>query len=171
MLEKIIKTLKDQGRFVSGEQLSKSLGITRAALWKKIKTLREKGFLIEAVSAKGYRIVQSPEFSVEELNTLTADTIWKEIFFFEYTDSTNKTAMELAEKGLRHGVVVLADSQSQGKGRRGRTWFSPPKSSIYMSAVLSPGIEPKDATLLTLMAAISCASALRKATGLEVKIK
>lgn len=171
MLEKIIKALKVQDKFVSGEQLSKSLGITRAALWKKIKTLREKGFRIDAVSAKGYKITKSPEFSIEELNTLITDTIWKEIFFFEDIDSTNTTAMELAEKGFTHGVVVLADSQSKGKGRRGRIWFSPSKSSIYMSVILNPGIEPKDATLLTLLAAIACAQAIRNTTGLDIKIK
>ncbi len=171
MLQKIIKTLKNQTQFISGEQLSKSLGITRAALWKKIKALREKGFTIDAVSAKGYKITKSPEFSIEELNMLAAGSMWEKIFFFEDIDSTNTAAMKLAEKGFKHGVVVLADSQSKGKGRRGRTWFSPAKSSIYMSVILNPEIEPKDATLLTLMAAIACAQAIKNTTGLDVKIK
>ncbi|MDP1759206.1 MAG: biotin--[acetyl-CoA-carboxylase] ligase, partial [Thermodesulfovibrionales bacterium] len=80
-------------------------------------------------------------------------------------------AMELAEKGGHHGTVVIADRQLKGKGRLGRTWFSPSKSNIYMSVIVRPEIEPKDATLLTIMSAISCARAIRNSTGIEVKIK
>jgi len=146
--------------------------------------------VIEGSTAKGCRLIKTPEFSVEELRALINPSrppltlrggeggvmsmeriIGKEIIFHESLDSTNTLAMELAEKGLPHGTVVIADRQLKGKGRLGRTWFSPPQGNIYMSVIVRPEIEPKDATLLTIMSAISCARAIRNSTGLEVKIK
>lgn len=97
-------------------------------------------------------------------------TIGKEIFFYEKVGSTNTVASDLAEK-VGEGSVVLADSQEKGRGRRGRTWISPPGVNIYLSVILKPEIELKDATLLTLMAAAACANALRKVTGLDITIK
>ena len=146
--------------------------------------------MIEGSTAKGCRLIKTPEFSVEELRALINPSrpplklrggeggvmsmeriIGKEIIFHESLDSTNTLAMELAEKGLPHGTVVIADRQLKGKGRLGRTWFSPPQGNIYMSVIVRPEIEPKDATLLTIMSAISCARAIRNSTGIEVKIK
>jgi BirA family biotin operon repressor/biotin-[acetyl-CoA-carboxylase] ligase len=174
MFEGIIRMFKEKDGFVSGEEMSRRLGITRAAFWKKIKALREKGYVIEGSTAKGYRLIKTPEFSVEELKILVKGDFGKEIIFRESLDSTNTLAMELAEKGGRHGThgtVVIADRQLKGKGRLGRTWFSPPQCNIYMSVIVRPEIEPKDATLLTIMSAISCARAVRNSTGIEVKIK
>ncbi len=190
MFEDIIRMFKEKDGFVSGEEMSRRLGITRAAIWKKIRALREKGYVIEGSTAKGYRLIKTPEFSVEELRALinpsrpplklrggeggvmSMERIFgKEIIFHESIDSTNTLAMELAEKGVSHGTVIIADRQLKGKGRLGRTWFSPPKGNIYMSVIVRPEIEPKDATLLTIMSAISCARAIRNSTGLEVKIK
>jgi len=171
MLNEIINMFKKKGDFVSGEEMSKKLGITRAAIWKKIKILRGAGYKIEATTAKGYKLIKTPEFSVEELRTLIRGDIGREIVFLESIDSTNTFAMELAEKGAPHGTVVIADSQSKGKGRLGRTWVSPPKKNIYMSVILRPDIGPKDATLLTIMTAVSCAKGVMKSTGLKAEIK
>lgn len=178
MLNGIIKMFKEKDGFLSGEEMSERLGITRAAIWKKINALRDKGYEISGTTAKGYRLIKSPEFSVEELRTLVAGDFGKEIIFAESLESTNAFAMELAEKGAVHGTVVIADKQIKGKGRLGRTWVSPPKSNIYMSVILRPEIEPKDATLLTIMAVTACAHAIRNSTrnesfptGLNVKIK
>lgn len=171
MFDRIIRMFKEKDGFVSGEEMSRRLGITRAAIWKKMKALREKGYVIEGSTAKGYRLIKTPEFSVEELKILVKGDFGKEIIFRESLDSTNTLAMELAEKGVSHGTVVIADRQLKGKGRLGRTWFSPPKGNIYMSVIVRPEIEPKDATLLTIMSAISCARAVRNSTGIEVKIK
>jgi len=171
MLDEIIRIFKEKDDFISGEEMSRRLGITRAAVWKKIRSLREKGYKIQAAAARGYKLIKSPEFSVEELRTLVRREIGKEISFFETVDSTNTLAMRLAGSGALHGTVIIADHQTKGKGRLGRTWLSPPKSNIYMSIILEPKIAPKDATLLTIMAATACASAIRNTTGLEVKIK
>ncbi len=189
MLTEIIKMFKESDGFLSGEEMSGKLGITRAAIWKKVRLLREKGYEIEGSTAKGYRLMRTPEFSVEELRTLIpiADReksphphfdkggrggiIGNEIVFYESIDSTNALAMELAEKGAPHGTVVIADRQAKGKGRLGRTWVSPPRSNIYMSVILRPEIETEDATLLTIMAAVSCAKGVMKSTGLKAEIK
>ncbi|MBA3071357.1 MAG: biotin--[acetyl-CoA-carboxylase] ligase [Nitrospirae bacterium] len=171
MFDRIIRMFKEKDGFVSGEEMSRRFGITRAAIWKKIETLRERGYVIEGSTAKGYRLIKTPEFSVEELKILIKGDFGREIIFHESIDSTNTLAMELAEKGVSHGTVVIADRQLKGKGRLGRTWFSPPKGNIYMSVIVRPEIEPKDATLLTIMSAISCARAVRNSTGIEVKIK
>lgn len=178
MFEGIIRMFKEKDGFVSGEEMSRRLGITRAAIWKKMKALREKGYVIEGSTAKGYRLIKTPEFSVEELKILVKGDLGKEIIFRESLDSTNTLAMELAEKGIPHGTVVIANRQLKGRGRLGRTWFSPPKGNIYMSVIVRPEIEPKDATMLTIMSAVSCASAVRNSTrnesfptGLEVNIK
>jgi len=171
MSEGIIRMFKEKDGFVSGEEMSRRLGITRAAIWKKITALRDKGYVIEGSTAKGYRLIKTPEFAVEELKILVKGDFGKEIIFHESLDSTNTLAMELAEKGGHHGTAVIADRQIKGKGRLGRTWVSPPQGNIYMSVIVRPELEPKDATLLTIMSAISCARAIRNSTGLEVKIK
>lgn len=86
-------------------------------------------------------------------------------------DSTNTVAMELAERGAEHGTVVVAENQTKGRGRMGRTWVSPPGGNIYMSVILMPDIQLRDATLLTIMAGVACCRALRDITGLPVEIK
>ncbi len=171
MLEDIIRMFKEKDGFLSGEEMSRRLGITRSAVWKKMKSLRDKGFEIEGSTAKGYKLIKSPEFSIEELKTLIKGDFGKEIVFRETIDSTNTLATELAEKGVAHGTLVLADNQTKGKGRLGRMWLSPPKSNIYMSIILRPEIAPKDATMLTMMSAVAAANAVRKATGLKADIK
>jgi len=171
MFDRIIGMFKEKNGFLSGEEMSRSLGITRAAIWKKIKAMREKGYVIEGSASKGYRLIKTPEFSIEELKTLIKGYFGKEIIFHETVDSTNALAMELAEKGIPHGSVIIADNQSKGKGRLGRIWFSPRNANVYMSVIIRPEMEPKDATLLTIMSAVSCARAIGNSAGLEVKIK
>lgn len=108
---------------------------------------------------------------IEDIERLIKGDIGKEVFFYESVDSTNTIAAERAEKGAAEGVVVLADSQQKGRGRHGRCWESPSGVNIYMSIILRPEIETKDITLITIMAAIACAHALRRITGLNLTIK
>lgn len=163
--------LKRKSGFLSGAEMSAALGITRAALWKRINALRGKGFVIEASKGKGYKLVSTPDLSAEEIKTSVKGTLGKEVIFLRRVNSTNDLAMKLAEKGAPEGTVVIADSQRKGKGRLGRKWHSPPNANIYMSVILKPNILPKDATLLTLVSAVSCASALKELTGVDVRIK
>lgn len=108
--------------------------------------------------------------NVADIKAQVKGIIGKEIFFYETVGSTNTVAAELFEK-TSEGAVILADGQERGRGRLGRTWISPAGVNIHMSVILRPKTELRDATLITIMAAVACATALRKATGLDVSIK
>jgi len=108
--------------------------------------------------------------NVADIKAQVKGIIGREIFFYETVGSTNTVAAELSEK-TSEGAVVLADSQERGRGRLGRTWISPAGVNIHMSLILRPKTEIRDATLITIMAAVACTTALRKATGLDVSIK
>ncbi len=170
MPERLLKILKENaGEAVSGPDLSGRLGITRAAVWKGIGRLRKKGYGIEG-GKHGYKLLSWPGLSEEELSLYLPD---KKIVFKQSVPSTNDLAIGLAEKRefSDKGILVVADSQSAGKGRLGRTWSSPPGLNIYMSYLLRPEISPRNAPLLTLAAALSGALALRAQTGLQARLK
>lgn len=168
----ILRLLKERSGFLSGEEISASLGITRAAVWKRISSLRKRGFVIEAVPSKGYRLLEVPDLSAEHILSQIREGFWKDVLFYDSLGSTNDTAMDLAVKGeIQPASVIIADTQHKGKGRLGRAWVSPPGLNIAMSLVVRPAIPPMEAGLLTILAAVSCASALRRVTGLPVAIK
>jgi len=107
---------------------------------------------------------------IDDIKAETKGVIGREIFFYETVGSRNTIASDLAGKTIE-GAVVIADSQQKGRGRLGRKWESPPGVNIYISIILKPAIESKDATLITVMAVVACATALRRVTGLHVTIK
>lgn len=108
---------------------------------------------------------------MEQIKPLIKGEIGRDIIFLDTVDSTNRIAMEIGDKGALHGTVVIADCQTKGRGRLGRTWVSPPGSNIYMSIILRPVLEPKNAPILTIMASVASANALRNVTGLPIGIK
>jgi BirA family transcriptional regulator, biotin operon repressor / biotin---[acetyl-CoA-carboxylase] ligase len=108
--------------------------------------------------------------NIADIKAQVKGIMGKEIFYYETVGSTNTVAAELSEK-ISEGAVVVADGQERGRGRLGRTWISPAGVNIHMSVILRPIMEIRDATLITIMAAVACATALRKATGLDVSIK
>lgn len=114
---------------------------------------------------------KSDELSAEDIKTGIKGSIGREIFLYETVDSTNTIASKLAQEGVAEGAVVIADSQVRGRGRFGRSWVSPPGVNPYMSIVLRPEMEPKDAPLITIMAGVACTIALRRVTGLHITIK
>lgn len=172
MPEKILRFLKEKDKFVSGARMSSELGISRAAVWKKIGILRRQGFIIKAVSSRGYKLIRSPDLSADEIALEVQGDFWKRIFVYESVDSTNEVAASLS---IRHeigsGTVIVADTQENGRGRLGRAWISPPGVNIYMSIILKPELQPRDATLLTVLASVACTAALRNTGGLPVSIK
>lgn len=111
------------------------------------------------------------DLSHKEIKNSLQKTIFKDIIYFKHIDSTNTALMELASKGFQEGTVLIADEQSQGKGRLGRKWLSPAGKNLYMSVILKPHMLPTDAPFLTLMSAVACASALRSLTSVAVSIK
>jgi len=172
MPENIVDLLKKNNGYYSGSRLSSELGISRAAVWKRINSLRKKGFIIEAVPSKGYLLVKSPDLSAEYIKSELKGGLWKHIFVYDLVSSTNELAMSMATReDLRANTVVIADSQKKGKGRLGRTWISPPGRNIYMSIAFKPKLDTREATMLTLLTAVACAHAIRKISGLQVSIK
>lgn len=172
--EHIIRLLKEKADFVSGAEIANTLKVTRTAVWKRINLLRGKGYTIEASPAKGYKLVKSPDLSVEEIRDSISSRsriIGREIIFFDIINSTNTCAMELAEKGCPDGTVIIADAQTGGKGRLGRKWLSPRGKNLYMSIILRPVILPRDAAILTLMPAVACASAIKRLSSVPASIK
>ena len=170
----VLALLKSRATFVSGAEIALALGITRAAVWKKIGRLRDQGYLIEAYPAKGYRIAGVPEFSVEEIREAVGSLHTfppGNIHLFKNLASTNAKAVELATNGCPDGTVVVADAQSAGRGRLTRSWSSPSGVNIYMSIVLRPSLEPRDAAILTLLSGVACANALRALSSCDISLK
>ena len=173
MKAEILALLRESDKFVSGQELCNRFGVSRTAVWKVINQLKKEGYRIEAVQNKGYHMVSSPDLlSKYELES-RLDTQWlgKEIVYKEVVGSTNAEVRKLAEDGAKDGLLVVADSQTQGKGRRGRIWESPKGINLYFSMLLKPEFEPDKASMITLVAAYSVAKVIRETTGLDAKIK
>jgi BirA family transcriptional regulator, biotin operon repressor / biotin---[acetyl-CoA-carboxylase] ligase len=173
--KKLLDHLREHlSQWVSGEQISNQLGISRTAIWKQINRLKSDGHEIDSAPKKGYRLTT-------EADLMTIDTIQAQlqtrvmgqpaIHLFQETDSTNLQAKILAGQGAAEGTVVVADTQSHGRGRRGRTWLSPPGRNIYTSLILRPPMAPFQAPQITLMTAVAVTQSLNRTTGLDAKIK
>jgi len=173
MQTKILNFLKKTDEYVSGEEISNSLKISRQALWKHIESLREDGYDILAVPHLGYKLVSSPDrlFASEIKSGLGTKIIGKHIYYFDSLDSTMDTAMQLGIKSAHEGTIVLAEAQSKGRGRMGRDWVSPKYKGIYLSLILRPQIPPSQLPILTLLTAVSICEALESVCSLEAKIK
>ena len=170
---RILELLRRQEGFLSGEDIGRELSITRAAVWKGIKKLREEGYEIEAVTNRGYRLT-NPEtmYNKRELEQgLKTKTMGQSIYFYEETDTTNNRARELALEGAPEGTLVVAEKQTAGRGRRGKVWESPLGTGIWMSLVLRPQIMPAEASVLTLLGGLATAEAIEAETGLSAGIK
>ncbi len=173
MKEKILKLLKDnKNEFVSGQEISEQLKVSRTAIWKYINSLKEEGYEIESVSRKGHMLLSTPDIlNYEEISEhLNTRYIGREIFYFESIDSTNIKAKELAYNNETEGTVVIAEEQTGGRGRLGRNWSSPNKRGIWMSIILKPQIEPQDAAKITQVAAASVWKAINQ-IGVKTQIK
>ena len=169
MDEKILQMLYD-GDWVSGECISKALGVTRAAVAKRINGLRQQGYVIEALPKRGYHISAAPErlSGFEIVRKLKYDKPWH-IETFEEIDSTNAYLRRRGDE-LPEYSVAIARCQTAGRGRLEREWYSPPSGGLWMSVLLHPPLLPDRAQLITLTAAVSVAEAIRD-QGLECYIK
>jgi BirA family biotin operon repressor/biotin-[acetyl-CoA-carboxylase] ligase len=165
---------RSPGNFVSGEDISEKLKVSRASIWKYINKLREEGYALDAVPHLGYRLRSVPDklLKYEVQNTLSAKTIGKkEIYHFESIGSTNNKAYELAESGEPEGTIVVAEAQTHGKGRMGRNWVSPKGGGIYFSVILRPDVETDEIPTITLIAATSVVNTIEKMCSLKAKVK
>jgi len=174
MDDEILQLLrKHPSAFLSGQEISRRLKVSRTAVWKRLRRLRTLGYEIEASTRSGYRLIQSPDLlTPSEINPILK-TKWmgRTIHHFQTLDSTNSEAYQLALNGAKEGEVVISESQKKGRGRLGRQWFSPPFLNLYLSVILRPKISPHQASLITLMAAVATADAIQKFSGLLPLIK
>lgn len=173
MKEEILRLLRSADGYISGQELCNRFGVSRTAVWKAINQLKEAGYEIEAQQNKGYKLMAAPDLMTEaEIKSLMhTDWVAKEVLYFDTIDSTNIKAQELAEKGYLSGTLVVADKQESGKGRRGRSWVSPSGTGIFMTLMIKPDINPNNASMLTLVAALAVAKAITSVTGEEAMIK
>ena len=165
--------LRETGDYVSGQELCEKFGVSRTAIWKGIRQLREAGYEIEAVQNRGYRLLGAPDVLDEsELRSIRrTEWVGSEIVCLSEVDSTNTRAKRLAEEGYPSGTLVVAEQQNSGRGRRGRGWEAPQGAGIYMTLILKPEIEPDNASMLTLVAALAVSAAVRNLTGRPAGIK
>jgi BirA family biotin operon repressor/biotin-[acetyl-CoA-carboxylase] ligase len=173
MRSRIIHFLKNKTGFSSGEELSKELHVSRAMVWKCVEELRADGYEIDAVSRKGYSLKAVPDKLLPEEVQFNLGTrkFGCYIHHFDSIGSTMDEAFRLGMEGAPEGAVVVAETQTKGRGRMGRSWTSPKSKGIYASIILRPTCSAADAARLTLAAAVAVSEAVEKVSGLQPKIK
>lgn len=172
--ERLLSILEEGASdYISGEEISRRLSVSRTAIWKQINKLRELGYTIEASSRRGYRLASRPDrLEVSKLaRALNSKSFGQRIVVLDSTVSTQQDAMRLAEEGAPEGTVVIAEEQTAGRGRFGRRWFSPRGKGIWMSIVLRPTQPLAFTPQLTLLTGVAMCRAIRRLTDVEVGIK
>ena len=164
--QEVLRKLRETDGYLSGQQLSEAIGVSRTAVWKIIGKLKEQGYPIEAVTNRGYRLLSvegSDLFNGEELeNRLQTRWAGHPLIFAQETGSTNADIFRLSDLGYPQGTLAVTSKQTAGKGRRGRTWISPPDVNVYMSILLKPDLKPETAPMLTLVMALAVLQACEK---------
>ena len=169
---KLIRELeKNKGKFISGQQLADNLRVSRTSVWKAIKELKGAGYPIEAVTNKGYMLLN-------ESRVLSCEAIWehldpsvkpKSIHILKTVDSTSNEAKRLLMNGNEFGTVIFAEKQTGGRGRLGRGFSSPPGDSLYVSFILKPLLDVYDSLLITVAASVAVTRAIKKMSKVENK--
>ncbi len=155
--QRVLQLLKGGGVFLSGERIGRRLGISRSAVWKHVRDLKEAGYGIDSSPKIGYglRTVANVPLAAEVTPHLKTRALGRVLEYHEMVDSTNRAAAELALRGAPEGAVVVADAQSAGRGRMGRRWESPAGENLYFSVLLTPSVEPARVPQLALVAAVA----------------
>lgn len=170
-----LRTLLESNKsvFLSGEEIARRLGVSRNAVWKAIKALQADGYPIQAVPNRGYCLAASSDVLSESgiRQYLTGDAQSLDLRVFDSVDSTNLVLRKLANEGAAEGTVVIAAEQTGGRGRKGRSFYSPQGTGVYVSLLLKPKIAPDDATLITTTAAVAVCSAVEALSGEPASIK
>lgn len=169
----VLKYLQLNHDYISGEELSRHLNISRTTVWKNINMLREWGYEIQSVTNKGYKLISCPDTinPNEVAADLGTELIGKKIYTYTSIDSTNAQAKREALQGAASGSVFLAEEQLSGKGRLGRTWSSPPSTGLWFSILLRSSLLPLQITNITLLTGLAVCRAIRSYTGLPAFIK
>lgn len=170
-----LRTLLESNKsvFLSGEEIARRLGVSRNAVWKAIKALQADGYPIQAVPNRGYCLALSSDVLSESgiRQYLTGEAQSLDLRVFDSVDSTNILLRTLANAGAAEGTVVIAAEQTGGRGRKGRSFYSPQGTGVYVSLLLKPKIAPDDATLITTTAAVAVCEAVEALSGEPAAIK
>lgn len=172
--DEVIKYLETNiGKLISGGELSKNLNVSRTAIWKAINALKDEGYNIESKKNEGYILNTNNNILSKEIikKNTTAKVFGKEIDILKTVDSTNNYLKLKAQDKADEGLVAIAEQQTEGKGRKGKSFFSPTGSSIYMSVLLKPKIKISNINLITIIAAISVVEAIYNTTEIQTSIK
>jgi BirA family biotin operon repressor/biotin-[acetyl-CoA-carboxylase] ligase len=170
----LLRLLAENATFViSGARIAREIGVSRSTVWRWVERLRELGVKVKGQAATGYFLEKVPDVLTPDVlkRQLKGSLFGKHIYHFFKTDSTNRVAFELGHAGEPEGTVVLAEEQSAGRGRAGRTWHSERAAGIYVTLLLRPKLAPVQAPLLTMMAGLSAHAAVEAVTGLAVDLK
>ena len=173
--DRVLRLLQGGGEYISGESISETLGITRAAVWKAVDALRRDGYEVESRKSRGYRLVSAPDRLGEtEIRACLGETkrVGCVLDCYERIDSTNACLKRAAsETDAPDGAVAVADEQTGGRGRRGRSFLSPAGKGVYLSALLRPPLEPSRLLPLTGFVAVAVCDAVERAAGVRPRIK
>lgn len=163
----------EYGSYVSGEEISRKLNVSRTAVWKQIRKLEEEGFRIEAVPRRGYRLMGRPErLAVQELlPKLKTHNFGRQLRLLESVPSTQDELRKWAEQGAPEGALVIAEQQTSGRGRMGRAWVSPAGKGVWMSLLLRPQLPLTQVPQLTLLAAVALSRAIAQHVAVSIGIK
>ena len=159
------------GDYVSGGTLSAELSLSRTAVWKAVGQLRADGFVIESAPKKGYRLLAGGDALSESGVRLYLRRVELDVKVYKSISSTNTVLKQMAEGGAPEGTVLLAEEQTAGRGRMSRSFFSPPRSGLYMSVLLRPRLSAQISTRITACAAVAVAEAVEELTGARAEIK
>jgi BirA family transcriptional regulator, biotin operon repressor / biotin---[acetyl-CoA-carboxylase] ligase len=172
-LAAVLQVLRGAADAISGEYLAAQLGLSRAAVWKRVHRLKAQGYVIEGSPRRGYRLLAVPDKLLPEevLQGLKTRLFTGPVHYFETLDSTNDLAKALAAQGAPEGTVVVAEAQTGGRGRLGREWDSPPGVGLYVSLVLRPMLPPMELPQITLTTAVAVVRAVCRVAGLAPGIK
>lgn len=164
---------ENRDRFFSGEEIASMLGVSRSAVWKAVKSLEADGYAVSAVTNKGYCLSADTDILSPEGIRLYLSPKYRDlpITIHKVTGSTNDDAKTLAVAGAVHGTMVLAEEQTAGRGRLGRSFYSPKRSGVYISIVLRPNLAITDAVLITTAASIAVCRAVEELSGEKPEIK
>ena len=161
---------ENRSKVISGQELANQLYVSRAAIWKEIKTLKEEGYNIEATPNKGYVLLENSDvLSKQGIAYYLTEEI--DIFSYKTIDSTNTQMKKLAINGGKNHSVIVSEEQSAGRGRFGRSFYSPAQKGVYMSVLLKTGDSLQNATMITIKTAVAVRRAIAKLYDIEVAIK
>src|SRR5215471_8580552 len=158
---------------ISGARIAREIGVSRSTVWRWVNRLRELGVRVKGEQHTGYFLEKVPDILTPDMlrQRLKGSLFGKRIYHFFKVDSTNRVALDLGHAGEPEGTVIIAEEQTAGRGRAGRSWHSERASGLYMTVLLRPKISPMQAPLLTMMAGLSAQAAIQARTGLEVDLK